>query len=156
MRVRPATRDDLPAIVAMLAEDEVARQREDPSLPLDRSYVDAFEEMASDPDCLLVVLEDGGIAVGSLELTFLPSLTYRGRRRANVEAVRVRADRRGEGLGRHLMEWAITAAEQRGCHVVQLTTDRRRDGRPRAFYESLGFEASHDGMKLHLGGRSGG
>lgn len=152
MEIRPATQDDLPAIVAMLAEDDIARSREDPSVPLERSYLDAFEEIERDPDNLVVVLEDDGVPAASLQLTFIPSLTYRGGRRAQIEAVRVRTDRRGEGLGRHIMEWAVAEAERRGCHLVQLTTDRRRDG-SRAFYEALGFEASHDGMKLHLGDR---
>jgi GNAT superfamily N-acetyltransferase len=97
------------------------------------------------------VLEDDGEVVGTLQLTLIPYLTFRGGWRAQVEAVRISAGRRGEGLGRVLFEWAIEEAQRRGCHLIQLTTNKDRDD-ARGFYASLGFEATHDGMKRYLSG----
>ncbi len=147
MHVRAATADDLPAIVALLADDELGRTREDPG---DLGpYRAAFAAIADDPNQELVVLDDGGRPIGTLQLSLVPSLTHRGGWRAQVEGVRVAADRRGEGLGAVLLRWAIETATAHGCRMVQLTTDRRRPDAHR-FYESLGFVATHLGMKLAL------
>ena len=91
----------------------------------------------------------GGELVGSLQLTFIPSLTYQGGWRALIEAVRIDASLRSQGLGRRLFEWAIQRSRERRCHLVQLTTDKSR-AEAKQFYERLGFVASHEGMKLHL------
>jgi GNAT superfamily N-acetyltransferase len=148
VHVRTATADDLPAIVALLADDELGRLREDPD---DLGpYRAALDAITADPHQELVVLDDDG-PIGTLQLSLLPSLTHRGAWRAQVEGVRIAADRRGEGLGGVLLEWAIATAAARGCRMVQLTTDRRRPDAHR-FYESLGFTASHLGMKLALDG----
>lgn len=154
---RPARREDLPTLVAMLADDELGVQRERFEDPLPESYYTAFAAIDADPHQELVVAEraeadstgDGPAIVGMLQLTFLPYLTYQGGWRGLIEGVRVASSQRGRGLGRQLFEWAIERARERGCHVVQLTTDKRRPDALR-FYESLGFAATHEGMKLHL------
>lgn len=147
--MRRATRADLAAIVAMLADDEMGRQRERLADPLPAAYTDAFEQIAADPRQLLAVAVLDGRVVGTLQLTFLPYLTHEGGERALIEAVRIAGDVRGAGLGRTMVEWAIDQARQRGCRMVQLTTDKQRVD-ARRFYESLGFQATHEGMKLPL------
>jgi GNAT superfamily N-acetyltransferase len=149
VHVRDAVADDLPTVVALLADDQLGVEREQVSGALDPAYRDALAAIDRDEHNRLVVLVDHEEIVGTLQLTFIPSLTFRGGWRAQIEAVRIAVDRRGAGAGRFLMDWAIAAARERGCFLVQLTTNRRRD-RARAFYESLGFVASHHGMKLYL------
>jgi GNAT superfamily N-acetyltransferase len=144
--IRPATQNDVPAIVAMLADDPLGARREQPGDP---AYLAAFTALAADPRQLLVVAEQDGAPVGTLQLTFIPGLSRRGATRAQIEAVRVWADRRGSGLGQELVRWAIDTARERGCVLVQLTTDNSRTDAHR-FYERLGFQASHVGMKLPL------
>lgn len=145
--LRPATRDDLAALVRMLADDELGATREDFRDPLPDSYLTAFSEIDSDPNNELIVAERGSEVVGMLQLTVTSYLTYRGRSRGTIEGVRVDRRFRSEGIGRTLFEWAIGRARARGCHLVQLTTDKSRPDALR-FYESLGFVASHEGMKL--------
>lgn len=144
--IRAAERDDVPAIVAMLADDPLGATRERPGDP---AYLAAFDTVAADPRHSLVVAELSGEVVGTLQLTLLPGLSRRGATRAQVEAVRVRSDRRGAGIGQVLMGWAIEQARARGAAVVQLTTDTSRVDAHR-FYERFGFTASHIGMKLTL------
>jgi len=150
--IREAERSDLNDVVALLADDELGRRRESTDLPLDDRYEAAFDTIDADPNHRLVVLEaDGGRLVGCLQLSFLPSLTFRGGWRAQVEGVRVAADRRGSGVGRSLFEWAIDEARRRGCHLIQLTTNVERPD-ALAFYESLGFQVTHHGLKRYLEG----
>ena len=151
MHIRRATRSDVPAVVDLLADDEMGRQREEPGEPLAPEYWSAFEVIEADPNNDLVVLEDDGDVIGCLQLTFLPHHTFRGGWRAQIEGVRIASDHRDRGLGRVLFEWAIAEARQRGCHVVQLTTNAQR-GDALRFYESLGFAVTHQGMKLYLRG----
>lgn len=146
---RRATRADVASIVAMLADDDLGATRETPGHELPASYLAAFEAIDADPHQELVVAERGGELVGTLQLTFIPYLTYQGGWRAQIEAVRVASAHRNEGLGHALFAWAIDRARRRGCHLVQLTTDKRRTDAQR-FYEQLGFVSSHEGMKLHL------
>jgi GNAT superfamily N-acetyltransferase len=149
-RFRRARREDVPAIVRLLADDPLGASREtlgEAELP--EAYWRAFDAIAADPRQLLVVAELDGRVVGTLQLSFIPSLTYRGGERAQIEAVRIGAGSRGRGLGRVMVRWAIEQARLRGCRLVQLTTDRRRPDALR-FYESLGFRASHTGLKLPL------
>lgn len=146
MTLRPATRADVEAVVALLADDEVAGRR--PVAPLDR-YLDAFDAIHADPRQLLLVGDDEGEVVAVAQLSFLPHLTHGGGERCHVEGVRVHRARRGEGLGRVLLDEIRRRAAARGCVMVQLTTDRRRPD-ARRFYEANGFVASHDGMKLVL------
>ncbi|MCP2338653.1 GNAT family N-acetyltransferase [Actinomadura rupiterrae] len=148
--VRPATRGDLPAVLALLADEETVV---DPaSVEVTARYERAFAAIDADPrNELLVMAEegDGGTVVGCLQLTYIPGLGKGGGERALVEAVRIRADRRGGGLGRTLMEHATERARARGCVLVQLTSNKRRLDAHR-FYDSLGFERSHEGFKLAL------
>ncbi len=152
MRIREAARADVPHVVALLADDDLGRRRETVEGPLDERYWAAFAAIDADPHHRLVVLEaDEGRVAGCLQLSFLPYLTFRGGWRAQIEAVRVASDHRGAGLGRRLFAWAIEEARRRGCHLVQLTTNVERPD-ALAFYESLGFEATHQGLKLYLQG----
>ena len=149
MEIRPATRADLPAVIRMLADDPLGATRERFEDPLPAAYETAFAAMArQEGNQLLVAIVDGEVA-GCLQLTFIPGLSRLGMTRAQIEGVRVSADRRGAGIGRALFEDAIARARTAGCGLVQLTTDKARPD-ARAFYDSLGFEASHTGMKLAL------
>ena len=142
---RPATRDDLPAIMALLADDDIARARGG----YDALPEAAFAQIDADPRNELLVADESGTIVGTCQLTFIPGLSRGGAERMTIEAVRVRSDRRGAGIGRRMMAYALQRARARGCAVAQLTTDKRRADAHR-FYESLGFVASHEGMKLAL------
>jgi GNAT superfamily N-acetyltransferase len=146
LQIRRATAEDVPEIVAMLADDPLGAARESPGDP---AYAAAFADIDADPRQLLAVAEAGGAVVGTLQLTFIPGLSRVGATRAQIEAVRVRADQRGAGLGQRLVEWAVGEARRRGCVLVQLTSDASRADAHR-FYERLGFRASHVGMKLVL------
>jgi GNAT superfamily N-acetyltransferase len=144
--IRRATATDVGPIVAMLADDPLGAAREKPGDP---AYLKAFEVIEADPHQFLAVADLDGEVVGTLQLTFTSGLSRLGMTRATVEAVRVRSDQRGAGLGERLMRWAIDEARARGCGLVQLTTDASRVDAHR-FYERLGFTASHVGMKLPL------
>ncbi|SDC63951.1 GNAT family N-acetyltransferase [Actinokineospora iranica] len=146
MQIRAARADDVPAIVAMLADDPIGAARETPGDP---RYAEAFAEIDADPNQVLVVAETGGEVVGTLQLTFTAGLSRIGATRATIEGVRVRADQRGGGVGQRLFEWAIERARDRGAALVQLTTEASRRDAHR-FYQRLGFVASHIGMKLPL------
>ena len=146
---RKAKREDVPAIVRLLADDPLGAKRERFETPLPESYLRAFEAIDADPNNELVVACIGDEVVGVLQLTFIPYLTYQGGWRALIEAVRVDAKLRSQGVGKALFEWAIERSRSRRCHLVQLTTDKSR-GDAKRFYDSLGFSASHEGMKLHL------
>lgn len=146
---RSATRIDVAAIVRLLADDKLGQQREDYRDPLPEAYYEAFNRIDQDPNQELMVVALDEQIIGTLQLSFIPYLTYRGGIRAQIEAVRIHKDHRGAGLGQDMMKWAIDRARSKGAHVLQLTTDKKR---PDAllFYERLGFVASHEGMKLHL------
>ncbi|GAA3439907.1 GNAT family N-acetyltransferase [Kutzneria kofuensis] len=145
--IRRAVAADVPAIVAMLADDPLGASRENPS-DID-AYLAAFDRIDRDSDELLMVADRDGEVVGTLQLSFLHGLSRQGATRAQIEAVRVRADARSEGLGARLIEWAVAESRRRGCHLVQLTSDNSRTGAHR-FYEGLGFTGSHVGYKLTL------
>jgi GNAT superfamily N-acetyltransferase len=142
---RTATETDLPAIVALLADDAIGAGREGDGGS--DAYRTAFAQIAADPRNHLVVAEIDGEVAGTLQLTYIPGISRMGAERAQIEAVRVAAAHRGHGLGRAMISWAIDQARERGCAVVQLTSDKRRSDAIR-FYESLGFAATHEGMKL--------
>jgi GNAT superfamily N-acetyltransferase len=146
---RRARADDVPDIVRLLADDPLGATRERYESPLPESYARAFRAIEQDANNELVVACRGERVVGVLQLTYIPSLTYQGGWRALIEGVRVDSGERSQGLGKTLFEWAIARARERGCHMVQLTTDKARPDAKR-FYESLGFVASHEGLKLHL------
>jgi ribosomal protein S18 acetylase RimI-like enzyme len=146
---RRASAADLEDIVALLADDELGRKREDPDPPLNPRYIDAFAAIDADRNQFLVVVEEGGQIVGCLQLSFIPGLSRLGLWRGQIESVRIASTRRGGGLGKRLFEWAIEECRKRGCEIVQLTTDKSRTD-ARRFYEGLGFVASHEGMKRAL------
>ncbi|MGH7481446.1 MAG: GNAT family N-acetyltransferase [Longimicrobiales bacterium] len=146
---RAATDADLPELVRMLADDALGARRERYEDPLPPSYVSAFEAIEVDPNLELIVAEHEGRIAGMLQLMFIPNLSYQGGWRAMIEGVRVDSAVRGQRIGQALVEHAITRARERGCHLVQLTSDRSRT-QARRFYERLGFRATHLGMKLHL------
>ncbi len=153
INIRRATMRDLPAIVQMLADDELGKGREDAGPDLNPRYKDAFSAIEADPNQFLAVAEDDGVVIGCLQLSFIPGLSRLGLWRGQIESVRIASSRRGSGLGRVMFEWAIATCRQRGCGLVQLTTDKARPDALR-FYESLGFVASHEGMKLSLESRT--
>jgi GNAT superfamily N-acetyltransferase len=146
---RLAKRGDLPSIVRMLADDDLGSQRERYEDPLPESYYVAFEQIERDANHELSVAELNGEVIGTLHLMFLPSLSFQGGLRAQVESVRVDKLYQGQGIGSDMLKWSIERARKRGAHVVQLTTHLSRTDAHR-FYERLGFKGSHLGMKLSL------
>ncbi|WEG15250.1 GNAT family N-acetyltransferase [Alkalihalophilus pseudofirmus] len=146
---RLATEGDLDSIVYMLADDVLGSKREKYEQPLPESYIKAFHSIKSDPNNELIVACKEETVVGVQQLTFTPYLTHQGGWRATIEGVRTAASVRGQGVGSELIKWAINRAKQRGCQVIQLTTDKKRPDALR-FYERLGFEATHEGLKLKL------
>ena len=146
---REAKIGDLPEIVRLLTDDFLGQQREDLSEPLNENYLKAFREIETDANNDLIVAELDGKVVGTLQLTFTPSLSYRGGKRSTIESVRVDSALRGRGIGREMMLWAIERAKENGCISMQLTSHNDREDAHR-FYEQLGFKKSHVGMKLIL------
>ncbi len=148
--LRRAAAEDLPAIVGLLAADQLGATRDGVTTDEDmQPYLRAFDAIDADPAHLLLVAADDAQVLATMQLSFLPGLARRGALRAQIEAVRVRDDQRSHGLGAALFEWAIQEARRRQCALVQLTTDKSRADAHR-FYERLGFVASHEGLKLHL------
>jgi len=146
---RQAKLSDLEAIVALLAADEIGRSRETVSVPVEACYLSAFQAIEADDNQELVVAEQAGEVVGTLQLSYIPGIARRGSWRGQIEAVRIAETRRGMGLGQRMFEWAIDRCKSRGCGLVQLTSDKNRPNAHR-FYESIGFVSSHEGYKLEL------
>ena len=150
MNIRTATLEDLPQIIQMIVNDALGKTREEFGNPLPDHYLKAFNLIHDDPNQYLLVCEDDqNKIIATLQLTYIQYLTYKGGVRAQIEAVRVHEDARGKGIGEYIMKYAIDHARSKGAHLVQLTTDKRRT-RAKTFYERLGFNASHEGMKLHF------
>ncbi|WP_051342700.1 GNAT family N-acetyltransferase [Pseudonocardia spinosispora] len=147
--LRRARSTDLPAIVALLADDVLGSTREATGDQELTAYERAFDAIDADPAHLLVVAEADGRLVGTMQLSFVPGLASRGALRGQIEAVRVASWRRGDRLGSSMIDWAIRECRARGCAMVQLTSDKRRPDAHR-FYERLGFAATHEGFKLPL------
>ena len=150
MKFRKATKNDVTKIVEMIADDELGKTRENYKVPLPNEYLIAFENIIADSNQELIVLENENFEIiGTLQLSFIQYLTYRGGIRAQIEAVRIRKEKRGLGIGKIMFKWAIDRAKKRNAHLLQLTTDKKR---PKAikFYENLGFKATHEGMKMHF------
>jgi GNAT superfamily N-acetyltransferase len=147
LQIRPANRADVPAIVALLADDPLGAAREDLADPA--VYDAAYDRVVRDPGQHLVVAERGGVVVGTLQLSVVPGLSRRGATRSIIEGVRVERSERGSGLGTELVTWAVEESRRLGCTIVQLTSDASRTD-ARRFYERLGFVASHVGFKLPL------
>lgn len=147
LTIRPTTEADVPAIVAMLADDPLGATRESPDdlTP----YLAALKRLTADPNQHLVVAVRADRVVGTLQLTIVPGLSRKGATRSIIEGVRVHADERGGGLGTRFVEWAVEKSRAENCALVQLTSDVTRTDAHR-FYERLGFTASHVGFKLQL------
>lgn len=149
INLRAATERDLPSIVRMLADDFLGSQRERVEDSLPENYIKAFREIESDPNNELIIAEQDNEVIGTLQLTYTPSLSFQGSKRATVESVRVDAKYRGKGIGRKMMIWAMERAREKGCVSMQLTSHSDRKDAHR-FYENLGFKATHVGMKIAL------
>lgn len=150
MNFRKATKNDISIIVEMIADDEVGRTRENFQVPLPAEYLNAFEKITTDGNQELIIVEnENAEIIGTLQLSFIQYLAYRGGIGAQIEAVRIKKDQRGRGIGKAMLKWAINRAKERNAHLLQLTTDKKR---PKAikFYEDLGFKATHEGMKIHF------
>ncbi len=144
---RKAIVADLPAIIRLLADDTLGQSREVVSDPVDALYAEAFAAIEADGNQLLAVaVDEDGQIVGCLQLSFIPGLSRTGMWRGQIESVRIAASQRGSGLGSRMIEWAVERAGERGCGLVQLTSDKARPDAIR-FYEKLGFTASHEGLK---------
>ena len=150
MKFRKATENDVLVIVKMIADDELGKKRENFQIPLPSDYLKSFEKINSDVNQELIVVENENLEIiGTFQLSFIQYLTYRGGIRAQIEAVRIRKDKRELGIGKIMFEWAINRAKARKAHLIQLTTDKKRS-KAIKFYEKLGFNQSHEGMKMHL------
>jgi ribosomal protein S18 acetylase RimI-like enzyme len=147
--IRPARREDVAAIVTMLADDHLGRARERVEDPLPASYYEAFARIERDQNIQLVVAESEGRVVGCLQLAILPGLSSQGGLRGLLEDVRVASDCRSRGIGEQLVQWAVTEAKARGCNLVELLTHQTRTDAQR-FYKRLGFTASHVGMTVRF------
>ena len=150
MNFRKATENDIATLVEMIADDVLGAKRENFLNPLPKAYLKAFEKINDDENQELIVLENkSSEIIGTFQLSFIQYLTYQGGIRAQIEAVRIKKGRRGLGIGKIMLEWAINRAKERNAHLIQLTTDKKR---PKAikFYEDLGFKSTHEGMKLHF------
>lgn len=150
MKIRKAIEEDIPKIIEIIADDELGKKRENYKIPLPKGYIDAFNAINADVNQELMVVEDEHFEIiGTFQLSFIQYLNYGGGLRAQIEVVQVRKDKRGFGIGKQMLEWAIKRAKEKNAFLLQLTSDKKR---PKAikFYESLGFKASHQGMKLHF------
>jgi GNAT superfamily N-acetyltransferase len=149
INIRKATPKDVATIVQLLAQDELGKLRESYQIPLPEQYYRAFEEINRDKNNYLLVAEEGDTIIGTLQLTIIPYLTYQGGKRALIEGVRVNQSYRGQGIGKQMIEWAIQKSRELSCHLIQLTTDKKRP-ESLEFYKKIGFINSHEGLKLHF------
>nr|WP_199000097.1 GNAT family N-acetyltransferase [Flavobacterium sp. ASV13] len=146
---RLATIEDLPEIINMLTDDTYGSVRENKSIQAFDKYLNAFKKIQEDPNQELMVGEMNGNKVATFQLTFIQYLNFEGNLRAQVEAVRTHSDYRDQGIGTQALNYAINRAKEKGCQIIQLTSDKRRL-KAIKFYEKLGFKASHEGFKLKL------
>lgn len=146
---RQATEADLPFLDALIADDEVAAARDITPPDNDAQQREAMRAIAADPNHELWIVEHGDTPIASFHLSYLPGVSRKGAWRGQIESVRVMTQFRGMGVGDAMMRWAIARCDEKGCGVVQLTSDRQRDAAHR-FYEQLGFEPSHIGFKMRL------
>jgi len=148
-KFRSAQMVDLQQIVRLLSDDELGSQRERYEENLPDSYRVALEEICADPNNDVIVAEKDGSILGCLQITQIPNLTFQGGKRMQIEGVRIDRSLRGQGVGEKLFLWAIDRARAENCVMVQLTSNKERPDAIR-FYEKLGFESTHEGMKLYL------
>lgn len=149
LTLRAAAEKDLSAIVRLFIEDELGVTRERLANPLPQSYFEAFEEIVIDKNQLLLVVEESGNVIGVCHLTVMASLSFQGSRRLNLENIHVDKRFQGQGIGTWMIQQAIDLGREKGCKIIQLTTNKKRS-RAMSFYKKLGFVASHEGMKLCL------
>lgn len=149
MTQRKATIHDLSAIIHLLLEDELGKSRESANPEIDQRYINAFHQINNDPHQYLMIVEKSSEIVGTCQLTIMPSLTFTGQTRMQIEAVRIVQKYRGQKIGAWMITAAINIGQSQGASIVQLTTHKSRSA-AKKFYEKLGFEASHEGMKLYL------
>lgn len=149
LKYRSAQFEDLENLVLLLANDPLGSKREDTTTPLNSAYVSAFQAITNDPNNELLVVELNDALVGMLQITFIPYLTHIGSWRCLIEGVRIHEEFRGHGFGEQMFQHAIKLAKEKGCNLVQLTSDKKRPDAIR-FYEKLGFKATHEGFKLAL------
>ena len=146
---RRAVEKDLLNIIRLLAEDELGSKRELNLGNVALVYKEAFGEIDSDPNQALMIVEENGVMIGTCHLTCMPSLTFQGSKRMNIEAVRIDHSCRNRGIGEWMIQQSIEIAREKGCKIIQLATNKKRSSAKR-FYEKLGFEATHEGMKMYL------
>ncbi|MEQ8164860.1 MAG: GNAT family N-acetyltransferase [Alphaproteobacteria bacterium] len=149
LAIRNATIDDLPFIVGLIAHDTVLDLIDDPAQAQGPDYLAAFQAISSDPNQVLLVAETDAVSVGTFQLTFTPGIFRRGAWRCTIEGVHVSPEHRNKRIGEKMMAWAVGMAKQRGCAMVQLTSNKKRTDAHR-FYERRGFSRSHEGFKLYL------
>lgn len=146
---RKATINDLHTIVSLLLEDELGHARENLSEKPDQPYIDAFHKIDADSNQYLMIVESDKEIIGTCHLTIMPSLTFIGSTRMQIEAVRISQKYRNQGIGKRMINEAIEWAKLNSASIIQLTTNKKRT-KAKNFYESIGFEASHEGMKMYL------
>lgn len=146
---RKARIADLNRLIELLLEDELGQTRESNSATLHENYIKAFHKINSDPNQHLMVVENGDEIIGTCHLTIMPSLTFIGSTRMQIEAVRVTKKYRGQKIGSWMFDQAMSYAKEHDVSIIQLTTNKKRP-QAKHFYEKHGFEASHEGMKLYL------
>jgi len=149
MNFRMATIEDVKDIVALLADDELGKTRERTSEVVDAEYIQSFKDIEAQAGNQILLAVENETVIGCLQLTFIPTLARGGMKRAQIEGVRVHKEHQKKGVGRALFEEAIRLSKESHCGLVQLTTDKRRSD-AHIFYERLGFEVTHEGMKLFL------
>jgi ribosomal protein S18 acetylase RimI-like enzyme len=149
LTLRPATLSDLPEIIRLLCEDELGTTRETFSDPLLPTYYEAFQDIREDKNQILLVVESQNKIIGTCQLTLMLSLSFKGSKRLNIENVHIDRNFHGQGIGTWMIQKVIELGQEKGCKIIQLTTNKKRI-RTKAFYEKLGFKASHEGMKLYL------
>jgi len=151
LKARKMQKSDLDVVISLLTDDELGRSRENKTKAARADYLRAFEQINNDMSQYAAIFEINGAPIGCLQITFIPCLSRRGSLRGQIESVRVARDFRGKGYGIKMIAWAITKCRDRGCKLVQLTSDKKRENAIQ-FYEKLGFVRSHEGFKLSLAG----
>ena len=146
---RNATPADLAFIIALIVEDSVIETGDDPADAGHPDYVDALAEITSDPNQEMIIVDEDGVPVGCFQLSYLPGLMRRGQRRGQIEVVHVAESHRNRGIGGEMMRWALARCREKGCGMVQLTSNKKRTDAHR-FYERLGFLKSHEGFKYYF------
>ncbi|MCB1555957.1 MAG: GNAT family N-acetyltransferase [Alphaproteobacteria bacterium] len=149
MDYREAKKEDLEEIIHLFQDDELGILREIIGDPVDESYVKAFDEIRQDKNNEIWVIEADSKVVGVMQLTFIPYLSRTGTKRAQIESVRIHKNFRNKGVGREFIRFALERAREKGCGIVQLTTDKTRE-KVHTFYERLGFSSTHVGMKIYI------